>query len=67
MQVHFGRLSFTSPSQLSINSSPGGKSMSVSGKFGGIENTMSHLKYLRDELASLAYCEEIIPFRYDGC
>lgn len=65
-KVHFGRLSFTSPSQLSINASPGGKSMSVSGKFGGIENTMSHLKYLRDELASLAYCEEIIPFRYDG-
>tara|TARA_B100001996_G_scaffold382116_1_gene373100 strand:- start:418 stop:1770 length:1353 start_codon:yes stop_codon:yes gene_type:complete len=65
-QVHFGRLSFTSPSQLTISAAPDGKSFSVTGQFGGVENTLEHLKYLRDELSSLAYCEEIIPFKYDG-
>lgn len=65
-QVHIGRLSFTSPESLSIDSSPGGRSFSITGRFGGVENEMSHLKYLRDELASLAYCDEILPFRYDG-
>ena len=65
-KVHIGRLSFTSPERLSISSSPDNRSFSISGRFGGIENEMSHLKYLRDELASLAYCDEVLPFKYDG-
>ncbi len=65
-QVHIGRLSFTSPGSLQLQASPGGKSFSITGRFGGVENELEHIKYLRDELTSLAYCDEIMPFKYDG-
>ena len=42
-QVHIGRLSFTSPSQLSISAAPDGRGLSVTGQFGGVENTLEHL------------------------
>ena len=43
-QVHLGRLSFTSPGSLQLQASPGGKSFSITGRFGGVENELEHLK-----------------------
>ena len=53
-KVHIGRLSFTSPGSLSFESGDGGRSLSISGKMGGEEVTLEHIKYNRDELVSLA-------------
>ena len=64
--LQIGRLKFTSPQQLNISSSPGGKSLSVSGKLGGAENELDHIKYIRDELTSMAYCDEVFPLTYNG-
>ena len=65
-QVHIGRLSITSPERLSHSSGLDGKSLSIQGRLGGVENEMSHLKYIRDQLQSMANMDEHVPFRYDG-
>jgi len=65
-QVHIGRLSFTSPGNLNFSSTDGGRELSISGKIGGVELTLDHVKYIRDELISLAAYGLTIPFRYDG-
>jgi len=65
-QIHLGRLSFTSPGTLQLNAGPDGKTLSISGKFGGVEHTIDHIKYLRDELQSMSTMDEHVPFIYDG-
>jgi len=65
-QVHIGRLSITSPATLNHSSSSDGKSLSISGTLGGVENELDHLKYIRDQLQSMARMDEHVPFRYDG-
>ena len=47
-QIHLGRLSFTSPGSLQLSAGQDGKTLSISGKFGGVEHTIDHIKYLRD-------------------
>ena len=42
-QVHIGRLSITSPERLSHSSGLDGKSLSIQGRLGGVDNEMSHL------------------------
>ena len=64
--LQIGRLKFTSPNQLSISSAPGGKQLTITGKLGGAENNISHIKYIRDELTSMAYCDEVFPLTYNG-
>jgi hypothetical protein len=65
-QVHIGRLSITSPGSLAFTSEDGGRGLSINGKIGGVENTLEHVKYIRDELVSLASYGLTVPFRYDG-
>ena len=65
-QVHIGRLSFTSPGSLSFSSTDGGRNLSISGRIGGVETHLDHIKYIRDELISLASYGLTVPFRYDG-
>jgi hypothetical protein len=65
-QVHIGRLSFTSPGNLNFSSTDGGRELSISGKIGGVELTLDHVKYIRDELISMAAYGITVPFRYDG-
>ena len=65
-KVHIGRLSFTSPGSLSFESGDGGRTLSIQGKMGGEEITLEHIKYIRDELVSLASYGLTVPFRYDG-
>lgn len=65
-QIHIGRLSITSPETLSLQSGMDGKSLSLNGRFGGKEHTIDHIKYLRDELLSMATMDEAVPLRYDG-
>ncbi len=65
-QIHIGRLSFTSPGSLSLSAGEDGKSLSIDGRFGGVEHTIDHIKYLRDELQAMSTMAEHVPFRYDG-
>ena len=65
-KVHIGRLSFTSPGSLSFESGDGGRTLSIQGNMGGEEITLEHIKYIRDELVSLASYGLTVPFRYDG-
>lgn len=65
-QVHIGRLSITSPESLQHSSGSDGKTLSITGKLGGVENELEHLKYIRDQLQSMARMDEHVPFRYDG-
>jgi len=65
-KIHIGRLSFTSPGSISLASSDGGRQLSLSGKIGGEEITLDHIKYIRDELVSIASYGITVPFRYDG-
>ena len=65
-QVHIGQLSITSPSSLNFQSSDGGRELSFSGKIGGTAVTIEHIKYIRDELISMASYGLVVPFRYDG-
>lgn len=65
-QIHLGRISFTSPGTLQLNAGADGKNLSISGKFGGVEHTIDHIKYLRDELQSMSTMDEHVPFIYDG-
>lgn len=65
-QVHIGQLSITSPGNIEFSSSDGGRELSISGKIGGTAVTMDHIKYLRDELVSMASYGIAVPFRYDG-
>jgi hypothetical protein len=65
-KIHIGRLSFTSPGSISFSSSDGGRQLSLSGKIGGEEVTLNHIKYIRDELVSIASYGITVPFRYDG-
>ena len=44
--IQIGRLVITSPESLSISGGPGEKRLSINGRLGGVENEMSHLKYL---------------------
>jgi hypothetical protein len=64
--LQIGRLKFTSPSQINISASPGGKQVTITGKLGGAENEVDHLKYIRDELSSMAACDEVFPLQYNG-
>ena len=64
--LQIGRLKFTSPNQISVSAAPGSKTMTINGKLGGAENDLSHLKYIRDELTSMAACDEIFPLKYNG-
>jgi hypothetical protein len=65
-KVHIGRLSFTSPGSINFDSSDGGRNLSFRGKIGGVEITLDHIKYIRDELVSIAAYGLTVPFRYDG-
>lgn len=65
-QVHIGRISITSPESLQHQSGIDSKSLSISGRLGGVENEIEHLKYIRDQLQSMARMDEHVPFRYDG-
>ena len=65
-KIHIGRLSFTSPGSISFSSSDGGRNLSLSGKIGAEEITLDHIKYIRDELVSIASYGITVPFRYDG-
>ena len=65
-QVHIGRLDITSPGTLNFQSSDGGRGLAIQGRIGGIEATLDHVKYIRDELVSLAAYGLVVPFRYDG-
>ena len=65
-QVHIGRLSMTSPGSLQHSAGSDGKNLSISGVLGGKENDLTHVKYIRDQLQSMAQMDEHVPFRYDG-
>ena len=65
-KIHIGRLSLTSPQSVSLSSSNGGRNLSLSGKIGGEEITLDHIKYVRDELVAIASYGLTVPFRYDG-
>lgn len=65
-QVHIGQLSLTSPGQLNISSTDGGRQLNINGSVGGSVVTMEHMKYIRDELVSMAAYGIVVPFRYDG-
>jgi len=65
-QVHVGQLSITSPSGITFNSTDGGRDLQIQGSIGGTAVTMDHIKYIRDELVSLAAYGLVVPFRYDG-
>jgi len=65
-QVHIGRLSMTSPQALQHSAGSDGKALSISGVLGGKEHDLSHVKYIRDQLQSMAQMDEHVPFRYDG-
>ena len=65
-QVHIGRISFTSPGNLNFSSTDGGRELSISGKIGGVELTLDHVKYIRDELISMAAYGITVPFTYDA-
>lgn len=65
-QVHIGQLSITSPSDLSLSSTDGGRQLNLNGSIGGTAVTIEHIKYIRDELVSLAAYGLVVPFRYDG-
>lgn len=65
-KVHIGRLSFTSPGSINFDSSDGGRNLAITGKIGGVEITLDHIKYIRDELVSIAAYGVTVPFRYDG-
>jgi hypothetical protein len=65
-QVHIGRLSMTSPGSLQHSAGSDGKTLSIAGVLGGKEHDLSHVKYIRDQLQSMAQMDEHVPFRYDG-
>ena len=64
--IQIGRLVITSPESLSISGGPGEKRLSINGRLGGVENEMSHLKYIRDQLSSMSKMDTHVPFRYSG-
>ena len=64
--IQIGRLVITSPESLGISGGVGEKRFSIRGRLGGVENEMSHLKYIRDQLNSMARMDEHVPFRYSG-
>ena len=64
--LQIGRLKFTTPNQINISASPGGKQLTVNGRLGGAENDIDHVKYIRDEITSMAYCDEVFPLQYNG-
>ena len=65
-QVHIGRLSMTSPGSLNHSAGADGRSLQIQGVLGGKENDLTHVKYIRDQLQSMAQMDEHVPFRYDG-
>ena len=65
-QIQIGRIKITSPATLSHSAGGDGKSLELEGRFGGKEHTIDHIKYLRDELQSMAVMGEAVPLKYDG-
>jgi|TARA_B100001094_G_scaffold333224_1_gene409625 hypothetical protein len=63
-QVHIGRVSLTSPSQLGFEGSGGNRTLNISGKLA--ETNLETAKYIRDELVSMAQSGYYVPFEYDG-
>jgi hypothetical protein len=63
-QVHIGRISFTSPAQLTYEGSGGNRTLNISGKLA--ESNLDTVKYIRDELISMAQSGYYVPFEYDG-
>lgn len=63
-QVHIGRLDITSPASLDFSGGAGERQLSISGKIA--ETDLDTVKYIRDELVSMAQAGVYVPFRYDG-
>lgn len=63
-QVHIGRISFTSPANLNFQGSGGDRTLNISGKLA--ESNLDTVKYIRDELISMAQSGYYVPFEYDG-
>jgi hypothetical protein len=62
--ITIGRLTFTSPSQLTDTRSGNTRSLSINGKF--VADTLAEVKYLRDELLSCANGYYTVPFIWQG-
>ena len=60
--IQIGRLVITSPESISVSGGAGEKRFSIRGRLGGVENEMSHLKYIRDQLNSMSRMDEHVPF-----
>lgn len=65
-QLHIGRLSITSPQSVNFQATDGGRDLIVNGSIGGSAVTLDHIKYIRDELVSMASYGLVVPLRYDG-
>ncbi len=63
-QVHIGRLDITSPASLDFSGGAGNRNLRLSGKIA--ETNLATIKYIRDELVSMAQSGVYVPFRYDG-
>ena len=63
-QVHFGRLDITSPASLDFSGGGGERQLRIQGKIA--ETDLATVKYIRDELVSMAQSGVYVPFRYDG-
>ena len=63
-QVHIGRLDITSPASLDFSGGGGSRDLRISGKIA--ETNLATVKYIRDELVSMAQSGVYVPFRYDG-
>ena len=63
-QVHIGRLDITSPASLDFSGGGGERQLRIQGKIA--ETDLATVKYIRDELVSMAQSGVYVPFRYDG-
>ena len=63
-QVHIGRLDITSPASLDFSGGGGDRQLRIQGKIA--ETDLDTVKYIRDELVSMAQAGVYVPFRYDG-
>ena len=63
-QVHIGGLDITSPASLDFSGGGGSRDLRISGKIA--ETNLETLKFIRDELVSIAQSGMYVPFRYDG-
>ena len=62
--VTIGRLTFTSPSDLSDSKSGNEHEFSLTGKF--VTETLAEVKHLRDELLACANGYYSVPFTWEG-